>query len=169
MRILAGIYKGRSIKTSVKSNYRPTKSVVRKSIFDTLGILSGCTILDLYAGTGILGFEALSRGARQVTFVDNNPYIVKQLNQNANLFDHSGIIIEKIEAELFLRNSTNFDIIICDPPYGKTDLNSLVEICISKLEDTGQLVLESAVNDQIPKSDKEKIFGQTKISYWSKA
>ena len=169
MQILAGIYKGRSIKTSIKSNYRPTKSIVRKSIFDTLGIISGCSVLDLYAGTGILGFEALSRGARQVTFVENNPYIVKQLYENSKLFKHSGIFIENIEAEVFLRKSTNFDVIICDPPYGKTDLNSLVEICISKLEDNGQLVLESAINDQIPISDREKIFGKTKISYWSSA
>ena len=69
MRILAGRYKGRSIKTISSSSYRPTQSRIRKSLFDILGPLDGISFLDLYAGSGIIGFEAASRGAIDVTFV----------------------------------------------------------------------------------------------------
>jgi 16S rRNA (guanine966-N2)-methyltransferase len=168
MRILAGIYKGLSIKTSHKSNYRPTKALVRKSIFDTLGNLDGCRVLDLFAGTGILGFEALSRGAAQVIMIEKDPYYIKQLHANVNLFDHDKIVIKKTDAHLYLEQSEYMDIIICDPPYGKTDLNLLVKKCMTKLTKGGTIVLESGIDDKTPIAEKIKIFGQTKISYWSK-
>ena len=71
MQIHAGQYKGRRIKTVKNLPYRPTTSIVRKSLFDILNNISGKTVLDLYAGSGVIGFEAASRGAKQVTFVDS--------------------------------------------------------------------------------------------------
>jgi len=82
MRILAGRYKGRSIKTISSSSYRPTQSRIRKSLFDILGPLDGISFLDLYAGSGIIGFEAASRGAIDVTFVENNYITIKLLHKN---------------------------------------------------------------------------------------
>ena len=65
MNILAGRFKGHNIRTVAKASYRPTASRIRKSIFDILGNLNGCSVLDLFAGSGILGFEAASRGAAE--------------------------------------------------------------------------------------------------------
>ena len=72
MKILSGQYKGLEIKTDKSLSYRPTSSRVRKSIFDILGSLQKLSVLDIFAGSGILGFEAASRGATKVSFVDNN-------------------------------------------------------------------------------------------------
>ena len=86
MRILSGIYKGIDIKTSSKQNYRPTQTKIRKSIFDSLGSLSQCSVLDLFAGTGILGFESASRGASSVVFVEKNLFIYKMLKKTQPCF-----------------------------------------------------------------------------------
>ena len=96
MRIISGKYKGTEIRTYAKRSYRPTLSKVRKSIFDILGPLSNCTVLDLFAGTGILGFESLSRGASSVLFVDNNSLINKILRANTLLFSECSITIKKM-------------------------------------------------------------------------
>ena len=72
MKILSGDYKGLSIITKKRTNYRPTQSRIRKSIFDILKPFSYLNVLDLFSGTGIIGFEAASRGAESVTFIDND-------------------------------------------------------------------------------------------------
>ena len=72
MQIHAGLYKGRRVKTVKNAPYRPTTSSVRKSLFDIIGNLQGKKILDLFAGSGIVGFEAASRGANLITFVESS-------------------------------------------------------------------------------------------------
>ena len=86
MNILSGIYKGQKIKTVQSLPYRPTQTRIRKSLFDILGDLTDMSVLDLFSGTGILGFEAASRGADTVTFVENNTTVVNMLQQNVKLF-----------------------------------------------------------------------------------
>ena len=87
MNIIAGRYKGLQIKTSKNLLYRPTSSRVRKSIFDILGNLNSLSVLDIFAGSGILGFEAASRGASEITFVDNNRKLIELIKTNSNKFD----------------------------------------------------------------------------------
>ena len=82
MNILAGEFKVRNIKTSYRLPYRPTKSRVRKSIFDTLNPFTYESVLDLFSGSGIFGFEAASRGARSVTFVENHYSTFSLLKKN---------------------------------------------------------------------------------------
>ena len=79
MNILSGLYKGRKIETSLKAQYRPTKSIVRKSLFDILGPLNNYSFLDLFSGSGIMGFEALSRGASPIYFVESNRAHIQML------------------------------------------------------------------------------------------
>ena len=86
MQLIAGQYKGRRILTSSELPYRPTQTRIRKSLFDILGNLSEKTVLDLYAGSGILGFEAASRGAAEITFVEKNRKMTKILNRNSSFF-----------------------------------------------------------------------------------
>ena len=86
------------IKTSLKQNYRPTQTKVRKSIFDSLGSLEDCSVLDLFSGTGILGFESASRGASSVVFVEKNTFIYKMLKTNATLFSNNNFKIKRNDA-----------------------------------------------------------------------
>ena len=88
MQIHAGLYKGRRVKTVKNAPYRPTTSSVRKSLFDIIGNLQGKKILDLFAGSGILGFEALSRGAKSVIAFEIDPKISKdRLKIFHNIYD----------------------------------------------------------------------------------
>ena len=123
MRILSGIYKGIHIKTSSKQNYRPTQTKVRKSIFDSLRSLSQRSVLDLFSGTGILGFESASRGASSVVFVEKNLFIYRMLKINSTLFPNTNFSINRNDAIQFLENSQSYDLIIADPPYNHFNRN----------------------------------------------
>ena len=87
MKILAGRFGGRKIKTSKNLPYRPTKSLVRKSLFDHLTPFEYNTVLDLFSGTGIFGFEAGSRGADSVVFVEKDQGALRYLKQNSYLLN----------------------------------------------------------------------------------
>ena len=168
MQILAGRYKGVSIQTSVRYEYRPTQSKVRKSLFDILGNLSDKTVIDLFAGSGILGFEALSRMAKSVIFVEKNRSLVKLLSKNCLEIDTQKCIIKNMDAYIFLKEKHNADLILVDPPYGQKDLNLLVKLCLNMLNPGGTLVLETSLKDEIIKADNERIYGSTRLSFWSK-
>lgn len=169
MRILAGKYKGIAIDTRKYGNFRPTKTIIRKSIYDRVGSLAGQHVLDLFAGSGILGFEAASRGALSVTFVEDSKKAVVQLKNNIAKFSGTKFIVVEMDVYRFLKFCDSYDLILSDPPYGKSDLNSLTDLCYSKLRSHGIFVLESAVKDPVKKFDSEKRFGQTKISIWRKS
>ena len=77
MKILGGTYKGIRIETKKDASYRPTKSRTRKSLFDMISPFNFSNVLDLYSGSGILGFECISRGANSLTFIENNTQNVK--------------------------------------------------------------------------------------------
>ena len=168
MRILAGRYKGVSIQTSAKYEYRPTQSRIRKSLFDILGDLSDKTVIDLFAGSGILGFEALSRMAKSVIFVENNKNLVQLLYKNRIKIDEQNCFIKRIDAYKFIKVKRLVDLILVDPPYGQKDLNLLIEFCLNMLNPGGILVLETSIEDHHNRGDSERIYGSTKLSFWSK-
>ena len=168
MQILAGRYKGVSIRTSAKNNYRPTQSRVRKSLFDILGDITDLKVADLFAGSGILGFEAVSRGAKEVTFVDNNHQIIKYLHANAAKVNPAICKIRKIDVFKFLKEDNSFDLIISDPPYGQKDLNYLIESSINMLNPKGVFVLETSVKDEHIDADDQRNYGSTRLSFWRK-
>ena len=169
MNILAGRFKGQKIRTIMKASYRPTTSRVRKSIFDMLGDLDDYSVLDLFAGSGILGFEAASRGATAITFVDNNRRNVKSIHANSQIFQ------DQVEMKVvfkdwyhYLRVCHEYDIIFADPPYGKIDIAKLVEKCLTTLLNNGRFVLETSSRESIPVGGRSKKFGDTMITIWTK-
>ena len=132
MRIISGINKGRSLvrlgKVDPSANLRPTSDRVRESIFNLLSggrfgnRLANCCILDLFAGTGALGLEALSRGAKSVVFVDNGSLALHVLRKNISICGAKNMAqIIKTDATKTLpqMSNKNFDTIFIDPPYGK--------------------------------------------------
>ncbi len=169
MNILAGKFGGRKIKTNKKLQYRPTKSRVRKSIFDTLMPFNYNRVLDLFSGSGIFGFEAASRGARMVTFVENDRNTFNLIKQNAELLPGVEYDIFRNSSFNFLKNNKIlFDLVYADPPYGKYDLSKLSELILKHLNNQGKFILECE-KKQVPLIDTIfKDYGQTRIYYWEK-
>src|SRR4051812_35455574 len=121
MRIATGIYGGRVITAPKSAGTRPMTDKVRTALFDILGPLDGKTVLDAYAGSGAIGFEALSRGAARVTAIEMATGAVKTLQANQaylGLGIEYGLVRSKVEAWLARpqTQSERFDLIIADPP-----------------------------------------------------
>ena len=169
MRIIGGQYKGLNIDTSKITGYRPTQARVRKSIFDILTPFTYLNVLDLYSGSGILGFESASRGAESITFVDINRSAINLLKRNKNKFANNNFQIVKKKSIAYLRNiNENYDLIFADPPYGDENYLDLMNICIERLAENGKLVLEMRNNKFSFKEAIIKKYGDTKIIFYTK-
>jgi 16S rRNA (guanine966-N2)-methyltransferase len=123
MRVISGTAKGRKIKSVPGPSTRPITDRVKVALFDILaGELSGSAVLDLFAGTGGVGIEALSRGARRAVFVDVDPLAVKTIRENlalTNLGDRASIIRSDSFRYLDRREHESFDLIYVAPPQYK--------------------------------------------------
>jgi 16S rRNA (guanine966-N2)-methyltransferase len=119
VRIIAGEWRGRRIEIPDGTGVRPTPDRVRETVFNWLrDSVDGARCLDLFAGTGVLGFEALSRGAAEAWFVEQDPKLVDALRATADKLGASPRIVRR-DALAFLREppATQFDIVFLDPPY----------------------------------------------------
>ena len=168
MQIHAGQYKGLRIKTVKNLPYRPTTSIVRKSLFDILHNISGKSVLDLYAGTGVIGFEAASRGAKQVTFVDSSLRVNSLLKINSASFNYQNFHFIKKDAFSFLKSNKSYDIIFADPPYDYQSLDKLPSKVISSLNSDGMFILESSPQEFSISPYRVKDYGDTQLTFWKK-
>jgi 16S rRNA (guanine966-N2)-methyltransferase len=154
MRIIAGELKGRRLRTPTWEGLRPTSDKLRETLFNIIaGQVAGARVLDLYAGTGAIGIEALSRGAAHVTFVEDDVRAIRLIEQNLR---QSGIPERYaiIRFRLGTRQNRNdlmrllqrraFDLVLLDPPYDESDLASAVALAEPLLAPGGLLVLEHA-------------------------
>ncbi len=166
MNIISGIFKRIKVKTSKNLSYRPTKSLVRKSIFDSLNLFNFNSVCDLFSGTGIIGFESASRGAESVTFVDHDYRAIKLIQENAKMFEGPQYSYFQKDVFSFIKNSNSYDLIYADPPYGKYDTVSLVKELFKHLNKKGRLFLECD-KKQTPFLDSiVRDYGQTRILQW---
>lgn len=119
MRILTGVYKGKAIRAP--RGIRPTQDKVRKAIFDILGDIQGLSFLELFAGSGAIGFEAASRGAAKITLVEYNRECQRAIKQNMASLKVSSCEVYPMEADRAVkhihREKKEFDIVFLDPPY----------------------------------------------------
>ncbi len=121
MRIIAGIAKGRTIKTPSEGT-RPMTGRARESIFSILSIrLPGARILDLFAGSGSLGLESLSRGAEQAVFVESSQRAAAIIEANVDAVGLGGTVMRTTAAKALASITGEFDIIFVDPPYADDD------------------------------------------------
>lgn len=133
MRVIAGIAKGRPLKSITGDNTRPTTDKVKEALFSILTpYLNGGLVLDLFAGTGGLGIEALSRGMSRAIFVDHNKNSIKTVVQNVNHCDFTDRAeIYRNDAERALKVLRNrelrFDLIFLDPPYKQESYVKLID------------------------------------------
>lgn len=172
MRVDSGIYKDRRLIENKYDHIRPTTDKVKQSLFVKLQFfVPGKKVLDLFCGTGAMGIEALSRGAKKVVFVDKDSRSVemtknnlKNLGINAKVFKCDAIsFIEKCDEK--------FDLIILDPPYKSGLYEKVLKIIYEKqmLEEDGIVVCEHANEDDFDYQDftvfDEKKYGNIKLTY----
>lgn len=124
VRITGGIHRSRIIKFTAQNELRPTLDAIRETLFNWLmQDLSGYTCLDLFGGTGILSFEALSRGADEIDLVEKNPQIVKDLKHNKSLLKATNLNIIWGSAISYIRTvEKQYDLILIDPPFDNPEL-----------------------------------------------
>ena len=145
VRINAGAWRSRLLKFPDVDGLRPTPERVRITVFNWLGQdLTGKTCLDLFAGTGAFGFEALSRNAKSVTMVENSRQAYQSLLQNQSLLKAENCEILILDAQQFLDSNTQkFDVIFCDPPYNRAWLERLFPILNQIVSQDGMLYVEA--------------------------
>ena len=177
VKILTGRLRGQTILFKANAHLRPTTDKARKAIFDMLqGVVEKKRVLDLFSGTGALGFEALSQGASHVTFVEQDAFQCKKIMKNLKRWKFEGSVeVCHREALRWLSRVDDqkkpFDFVFFDPPY-ETDLavKTLNAISTSRLApDGGFVVLECRRKYDVPSTTgnlkvvREKRYGQTKV------
>jgi 16S rRNA (guanine966-N2)-methyltransferase len=117
VRVVAGEFKGRRLAAPRGARTRPTADRVREALFSMLGDVAGARVLDLYAGSGALGIEALSRGAASAVFVERDAQAIAAIERNLEPLDVDASV-ERADAVRWLgRAEGRFDLVFCDPPY----------------------------------------------------
>ena len=180
MRIISGLFKGRRLTAPNGLTIRPTPDKVKGAIFNIIGErIIESSFLDLFAGTGAIGIEALSRGAREVIFVDNSIKAINTIKENLSIFNiqHSTFNIVKADAVEFIKKTgQQFDFIFLDPPY-KSDLGEGALIEISRrniLKENGEVIWEHYYKTEYRRQNTEdriKLkrtvrYGDTSLSFF---
>ncbi|MDD5240334.1 MAG: 16S rRNA (guanine(966)-N(2))-methyltransferase RsmD [Sulfuricella sp.] len=145
VRIIGGEWRGRIISFPAAEGLRPTPDRVRETLFNWLGqTLDGMACLDLFAGSGAMGFEALSRGARRVVMVEQDAKVALQLRENATRLGAAKLDVITADAMGFLRRQNErFDVIFLDPPFHRGILPLLLPLLPERLAPDGYVYAEA--------------------------
>lgn len=182
MRITGGEKRGKRLASFKGSRIRPTSDRVRESIFNLLGQqMRGYRVLDLFAGTGALGIEAISRGARDAVFVDHSPEALQLIRKNLSLCGYEGRarllrrdLSKGLGGDLLVKDG--FELIFADPPYGKGLLLPLLHGIsdLGILSPEGSFVAESPRAESLPESAgklslvKARVYGATRVFIYTR-
>jgi 16S rRNA (guanine966-N2)-methyltransferase len=152
VRIVGGAWRSRHIRFAPRPHLRPTPDRVRETLFNWLGQdLTGYACLDLFAGSGALGFEAASRGAARVIMVENDRASVKALLANREALGARQVEVVRADALEFLRAETaRYDLILLDPPFSSDYLARLAPLLPPRLAPGGQIYFESGAPQHWP-------------------
>lgn len=177
MRVITGEARGRRLVTLEGEDVRPTTDMVKEGIFNIIQFdVPGATVLDLFAGSGQLGIEAISRGAKHCCFVDSSKRSLDVVKENLNTCG-----FEK-RASTFLGDSVSyaelsrdvFDIAFLDPPYRKKLIDKALPFVASKMSNGGVIVCETSADEELPKAAgdfslaREYKYGKIKITTYRK-
>jgi 16S rRNA (guanine966-N2)-methyltransferase len=145
VRIIGGRFRGRVIRFPAAAGLRPTPDRVRETLFNWLGQdLTGQRTLDLYAGSGALTLEALSRGAESAVAIDRNPGLVAALIETARTFGAAGLEARAADARRHLSGDAGrYDVIFLDPPFASDEWSWLLPACAQRLDGAGYIYAEA--------------------------
>ena len=176
MRVITGIAGGRKLKSPEGESVRPTTDHVKQAMFNILQFdLEGRRILDLFGGTGQLGIEALSRGAREVVFTDSSRTSVQLIRENLKRCGLEGKVLQT-DALSYLARGEKFDVIFIDPPYDGGLYQAVLERinAVDNLTEGGIIVSEARAGTELPELSapyfklRERRYGNVKICIYSK-
>lgn len=175
MRVITGSARGRRLETLFGEEVtRPTTESVKEALFSMIQFeIEGKKVLDLFAGSGQLGIEALSRGARHCTFLENNRDAVRVVENNVShcgFKDNSNIVFA--DAVSFLMRKENFDIAFVDPPYNLGLVDKCLPLLLKLMSEDGIVVCETSAGEDLPESidgwyaDRVRRYGKTKLTLY---
>ncbi len=175
MNISRGKYRNRKIDTLESLQTRPTASKTKEALFNMIAFdVENAEVLDLFAGSGLLGIEALSMYAKHVDFNDSNPQAIKIIKCNLEMLNETNYTITSLDAFTYLNTikDKQYDIIFLDPPYGLKIINELVKqiIDLKIIKENGIIICESSLDEQVVagyqgfEKVKDKKYGKNKIS-----
>lgn len=177
MRVITGSARGRRLETLFGEDItRPTTESVKEALFSMIQFeLEGKRVLDLFAGSGQLGIEALSRGARHCTFVENNRQALRVVENNiahCGFTDRSNAVMS--DAVTYLLRKDNFDIAFLDPPYKSGLMEKCLPLILRLMSDDGIVVCESSADEVPPErldgwyADRVRKYGKTRLTLYRK-
>jgi 16S rRNA (guanine966-N2)-methyltransferase len=177
LRVIAGEFRGRRLIAPQGRGVRPTSERVREAVFSILGArVNGARVLDLFAGTGALGFEALSRGARETVMVESAPESIRAIKENARALG----VTDRVEIvpgdarEIPGPDDRSFDLIFADPPYGESALVAVLDAVgrRGRLAPDGIMIVEHEREVEPPQATAhlnrcdQRLYGRTAISLY---
>lgn len=179
MRIISGNRRGHKLTCFKGRDVRPTTDKVKESIFNIISAyIPGAYVLDLFAGSGALAMEALSRGAEYAYCIDSDRRSVDIIKKNISDLRYESLctVVNRTYADFLKTNTNQFDIIFLDPPYNKGFIEPVLEALSERnvLSDDGIIVLESDETDFCGEKDgfliyRQKKYGRTYVTVYTKA
>jgi 16S rRNA (guanine966-N2)-methyltransferase len=169
LRVVAGSYKGRRLSAPRGMRTRPTADRVREALFSMLGDVGGARVLDLYAGSGALGIEALSRGAESALFVEREPRAVAAIERNLASLGVEARVARQDVLRFLARADGTFDLVFCDPPYDSASrlAGPLAERLPALIAEDARIVTESDKRNPLELPFPllvERAYGDTRIA-----
>ena len=149
MRIIAGEHRGARIFAPKGHDTRPTSDRVREAAFNLVGPVGGAAVLDLFAGSGAMGLEALSRGAASAVFVENDREACLTIRRNVEKLRVAGAtVVQRDALQALATDRRTYDLVLCDPPYGYAEHERLAPYLAAVLAPDGVLVYESGAREE---------------------
>jgi 16S rRNA (guanine966-N2)-methyltransferase len=149
VRIIAGSRKGARIFAPKGSDTRPTGDRVREAAFNLIGPVDDASVLDLFAGSGAMGLEALSRGAASAVLVESDREALRAIDRNVEKLGLTGVtVVPRDAAQALATDRRRYDLILCDPPYGYADHDRLAPYLVRALAPDGLLVYETGAREE---------------------
>lgn len=179
VRVIAGSARGARLRTPKGRSTRPTADRIKESLFNILGDVRGASVLDLYAGTGALGIEALSRGAKSAVFVENDARALSMIRDNLihTKLEALGVVVRgQVPLDpTRLAARSPFDLVLLDPPYEKGHVAATLTWLdgLALLAAGARVALERSLMEEIPadlknlRSVREKVYGETVLNLFT--
>jgi 16S rRNA (guanine966-N2)-methyltransferase len=149
VRIIAGTHRGHRIAAPKGRDTRPTSDRVRENAFNLIGPVDDAAVLDLFAGSGAMGLEALSRGATRATFVESDRDAARVINANLDKLQLHGTVLQTDVVRALQQERLHYDLVLCDPPYDY-DRTRLAPHLSKLLTVDGVLVWETSSREEPP-------------------
>ena len=178
MRVVAGSAKGRRLAAPKGGATRPFTDRAKEALFSSLGgRVADARVLDLYAGSGSLGIEALSRGAREATFVEKSWRALQSIEANLDACGFTGTVVSSDVAEFLAKSTGQFDLVFVDPPYSLSLalVNNVLAAAADRLAEGGTMVVHRRAGETPPtppiptELSDERRYGDTQLYVFTRS